>query len=135
MDISYRWLSDYIAHDLSPDELAHALTMSGLEVEGVTPRGPASEGVVVGHVNDVRAHPNADKLVLCDVNVGADAPLQIVCGAPNVEAGQRVPVATVGTTLRIRRRYPRTLHARGGGATGRGLAGHDLLGARAGAVG
>lgn len=101
MDISFRWLSDYIAHGCSPDELAHALTMGGLEVESVTPRGPASEGVVIGHVNTVRAHPDADKLVLCDVDVGSNGPLQIVCGAPNVEAGQRVPVATVGTTLRM----------------------------------
>ncbi len=132
MHISYRWLSDYIAHDLSPDELAHALTMSGLEVEDVTRRGPASEGVVVGHVEAVRSHPNADKLVLCDVNIGTDAPLQIVCGAPNVAAGQRVPVATVGTTLRLPEddtRVPFTLEAvelRGEASQGMICSGHEL---------
>ncbi|NBB88060.1 MAG: phenylalanine--tRNA ligase subunit beta [Bacteroidetes bacterium] len=132
MDISYRWLSDYIAHDLSPDKLAHALTMSGLEVESVTPRGPASEGVVVGHVEAVRAHPNADKLVLCDVNVGTDTPLQVVCGAPNVAAGQRVPLATVGTTLRMpdgEARVPFTLEEvelRGEASQGMICSAHEL---------
>lgn len=101
MDISCRWLADYVDHDLSPDDLAHALTMSGLEVEEVRPVGPASNGILIGEVRAVRPHPNADKLVLCDVNLGNTEPVQIVCGAPNVAAGQRVPVATVGTVLRM----------------------------------
>ncbi|MEO0556803.1 MAG: phenylalanine--tRNA ligase subunit beta [Bacteroidota bacterium] len=112
MNVSTNWLSDYVAHGLSADALGDALTMSGLELEEITRTGPswveAEPGVLVGHVLDVRPHPNADRLRLCDVDLGrqlagADLrfgePVQIVCGAPNVEAGQKVPVATVGTVL------------------------------------
>ena len=73
--------------------------MSGLEVEGIERTGPAFDGVVVGHVLDVQPHPNADRLRVCQVDIGQDASVQIVCGAPNVAAGQTVPVATVGTVL------------------------------------
>ena len=99
MDISYNWLNEYVDHDWSPEKLAERLTMAGLEVETVRPLGQALDGVVVGEVTTVRAHPNADRLVLCDVDLGDGAPSQIACGAPNVAAGQKVPVATVGTTL------------------------------------
>ena len=101
MNVSLRWLADYVETDLTPDEIAERLTMAGLEVEGVTASGPALDGVVVGAVLDVRPHPDADRLRVCDVDLGAasDGPVQIVCGAPNVAAGQRVPVATVGTEL------------------------------------
>ncbi len=99
MDISYNWLNEYVDHDWSPNDLAERLTMAGLEVETVRPLGQALDGVVVGEVTTVRAHPNADRLVLCDVDLGDGAPSQIACGAPNVAAGQKVPVATVGTTL------------------------------------
>lgn len=103
MLISYNWLSEYVEHGLMAHELAAALTMSGLEVEGVEARGDAGvevpAGVVVGHVLETRAHPNADRLTLCTVDVGAEAPSPIVCGAANVAAGQKVAVATVGTTL------------------------------------
>lgn len=99
MKISCNWLRDYAAHTLAPKALADALTMAGLEVDAVEPIGTALDGVVVGHVLDVRPHPNADRLTVCRVDVGADEPAQIVCGAPNVAAGQKVPVATVGTTL------------------------------------
>ena len=103
MNLSTRWLSDYVAHGLAPDALADVLTMSGLEVESVETTGPSLDGVVVGTVLDVRPHPNADRLRVCDVDLGADdgAPVQIVCGAPNVAAGQAVPVATVGTELML----------------------------------
>ncbi|MDT0632642.1 phenylalanine--tRNA ligase subunit beta [Rubrivirga litoralis] len=103
MYLSINWLSEYVEHGLSADALADLLTRSGLEVEGVERGGPALDGVVVGRVVDVRPHPDADRLQVCDVDLGgvagADGPVQIVCGAPNVAAGQAVPVATVGTVL------------------------------------
>lgn len=101
MNISLTWLSDYVAHGLAPDALAERLTMSGLEVEDVETTGPRLDGVVVGHVLDVQAHPNADRLRICNVDLGVDEPVQIVCGAPNVASGQKVPVATVGTELML----------------------------------
>ena len=106
MNISLNWLSDYVDHGLSPEALADLLTMAGLEVEEVVESGPRLDGVVVGRVLDVRPHPNADRLRLCDVDLGAAAPapnepVQIVCGAPNVARDQKVPVATVGTELML----------------------------------
>ena len=101
MDISFRWLERYVEHDWAPDALAERLTMAGLEVESVTPIGQHLDGVVVGKIEAVREHPNADQLVLCDVDLGNGQPVQIACGAPNVAAGQKAPVATVGTTLSI----------------------------------
>lgn len=103
MLLSTNWLRDYVQHDLSPEELAHVLTMSGLEVEeGIASTGPALSGVVVGEVLEAKPHPNADRLRLCTVDLGEagdGGPVQIVCGAPNVAAGQKVPVATVGASL------------------------------------
>ncbi|MEM6784750.1 MAG: YtpR family tRNA-binding protein, partial [Bacteroidota bacterium] len=105
MNISTNWLGEYVAHGLATDDLADTLTMLGLEVEEVTHVGPEVDGVVVGHVLDTRPHPDADRLTLCTVDLGAlnadGEPVQIVCGAPNVAAGQKVPVATVGTTLML----------------------------------
>ena len=102
MNVSLRWLSDYVAHGLTPDEVAERLTMSGLEVEEAVATGPSLDGVVIGEVVDVRPHPDADRLQVCDVRLADDADaVQIVCGAPNVAAGQRVPVATVGTELML----------------------------------
>ncbi len=99
MKISYNWLSEYVAHELSPEDLAHALTMSGLEVEDMLHLGPSLDGIFVGRVESVRPHPNADRLRLCDIDLGTDELIPIVCGAPNVAADQRVPVATIGTRL------------------------------------
>ena len=104
MKLSLNWLRDYVATDLDADALADLLTMSGLEVEGVERIGPDLDGVVVGRVLGTRKHPDADRLTLCDVDLGEagpGAPVQIVCGAPNVAPGQTVPVATVGATLRL----------------------------------
>ncbi len=98
MLISYNWLKEYIDLNLSAEDTAEALTLTGLEVEDVIDRGGNLDGIVVGKVEECNAHPNADKLVLCKVDVG-DEVLPIVCGAPNVEAGQYVPVALTGTSL------------------------------------
>jgi len=99
MDISYRWLQRYVHLEETPEALAERLTMGGLEVDGGTRIGSALNGVVVGEVQAVREHPDADRLVLCDVDLGDGDPVQIACGAPNVAAGQKVPVATVGATI------------------------------------
>ncbi len=101
MKLSYNWLKEYVAHELSPEKLADTLTMSGLEVEEVETMGTSLDGVVVGRVVSAEPHPNADRLKRCLVDVGDDEPIPVVCGAPNVEAGQRVPVATVGTRLMV----------------------------------
>jgi phenylalanyl-tRNA synthetase beta chain len=84
---------------LSNEDLCHLLTMAGLEVEENEPVAPAFSGVVVAKVLTVEKHPDADKLKLCSVDVGESAPLQIVCGAPNVAAGMKVPCARVGAKL------------------------------------
>lgn len=102
MKLSYNWIKAYVDFDWEPQELADRLTMTGLEVEGMhsfesVPGG--LKGVVVGHVLSAEQHPNADRLRVCKVDVGAEEPLDIVCGAPNVAAGQKVPVATIGTML------------------------------------
>ncbi|WP_291854576.1 YtpR family tRNA-binding protein, partial [Marinilabilia sp.] len=102
MDISYNWLKDYINTELPATEIATILTDLGLEVGSVetidTVKG-GLRGLVVGEVLTCEKHPNADKLSVTTVNIGEREPLPIVCGAPNVAAGQKVVVATVGTTL------------------------------------
>ena len=102
MKLSLNWLRRYIDIDMPIDDLSEILTSIGLEVEGVdtfeTIRGGLN-GVVVGHVLEVSKHPNADKLSLTKVDIGEEEPVQIVCGAPNVAADQKVLVATIGTWL------------------------------------
>ena len=102
MKISYNWMQQFIQAELPLEEQLDLLTDLGLEVEGNTlfESVPGSlAGVVVGEVLACEQHPNADRLRVTQVNIGADAPVQIVCGAPNVAQRQKVPVATVGTTL------------------------------------
>ena len=99
MNATLNWLKTYIDFDFSPDELAARLTMLGIEVESIKSLGAGLEGVVVGKVTSIRPHPNADKLVLCRVDVGESDALQIVCGAPNVCEGMFAPVATIGAEL------------------------------------
>lgn len=102
MKISYNWLKDYIDFTYSPEELGDILTMLGLEVGKIEKVGGVAgnlEGVVVGSVLSAEQHPNADRLRVCKVDVGGEEALNIVCGAPNVAAGQKVAVATVGTVL------------------------------------
>jgi phenylalanyl-tRNA synthetase beta chain len=102
MKISYNWLKQFIQTDLAPQELSLVLTNIGLEVESLEKVQPVMgglEGLVIGHVLTCVQHSNADKLRVTTVNVGGEAPVQIVCGAPNVAAGQKVVVAVVGTTV------------------------------------
>ncbi|HPX05857.1 MAG TPA: phenylalanine--tRNA ligase subunit beta, partial [Tenuifilaceae bacterium] len=102
MKISYNWLKQYINVELDPERIAEILTSIGLEVENLEKHQAVKgglEGVVVGEVLTCDKHPDADKLSCTTVNVGSGEPLPIVCGAPNVAKGQKVLVATVGTTL------------------------------------
>lgn len=103
MQISYNWLKQFIKLDIDPEETAEILTNLGLEVEGIEAFESLKgglKGVVVGHVIACEQHPNADKLRITKVDLGNGEPaVQIVCGAPNVAAGQKVPVATIGTVL------------------------------------
>jgi phenylalanyl-tRNA synthetase beta chain len=102
MKIAYNWLKDYVALRETPERTAEILTSVGLEVEAMEESEAVKgglQGVVVGEVLTCAPHPDADKLHVTTVDVGAGEPLQIVCGAPNVAAGQKVPVATVGATL------------------------------------
>ena len=102
MKISYNWIKDYLNIDLEPARVAEILTAIGLEIEGmeewVSIKGGLN-GVVIGEVLTCKKHPDADKLSVTTVDIGGLQPLQIVCGAPNVAAGQKVPVATVGTVV------------------------------------
>ncbi len=102
MNISYSWLKQYIDINLSPAEVAKVLTSIGLEVEGIESVEKVKgglEGFVIGEVKTCLKHPGADKLSVTTVDIGQEDLLNIVCGAPNVAAGQRVVVATIGTTV------------------------------------
>ncbi|MEH2425139.1 MAG: phenylalanine--tRNA ligase subunit beta [Nostoc sp.] len=99
MRISLNWLRELVEIKLSPEELAETLTMAGFEVEEIEDRRTWANGVVIGKVLERQPHPNADKLSVCQVDIGADEILNIVCGAANVKADIYVPVATTGTYL------------------------------------
>ena len=102
MKISYNWIKQFITLDWKSEETAALLTDLGLEVEIVSPFQTIKgglEGIVVGHVLTCDKHPNADRLNVTTVNIGDEQPVQIVCGALNVAAGQKVAVARIGTTL------------------------------------
>ncbi len=99
MLVSYNWLRNYVNLDnVTPEELAEKITRSGIEVEGIEYLAPKSENIVVGYVKSCEKHPDADKLNLCQVDVGEES-LQIICGAPNVGSGQKVAVAKPGAKL------------------------------------
>lgn len=99
MKVSVSWLRELAGVDLPVDRLAHMLTMGGLEVEEVAPVAAPFDRIVVAHVKSVAPHPNADKLRVAEVDAGTGMSLTIVCGAPNVAAGQKVPCALVGAKL------------------------------------
>lgn len=102
MNISYKWLKEYVDFDLSAQQVAEALTSIGLEVDAIdevqTIKG-GLQGLVVGQVLTCEPHPNSDHMHVCTVDEGTGEPVQIVCGAPNVAAGQKVIVATLGCKL------------------------------------
>eukprot|EP01136_Pigoraptor_vietnamica_P040393 Opistho-1_new@7 len=102
MKISYSWLKQFIQTEKTPQEISLILTDIGLEVESlekVQPIVGGLEGLVIGYVTECGQHPNADRLRVTKVDIGSGELLQIVCGAPNVAAGQKVVVAPVGTTV------------------------------------
>lgn len=99
MLVSYKWLQDYVHIPWGPTELAQRLTMAGLEVEGISPLAPPLPGVYIGLVLEAAEHPRADTLKVCSVDVGSQGIHSIVCGAPNVAAGQTVAVALDGANL------------------------------------
>ncbi len=100
MKVSYRWLNEYIdLSGITAEELAERMTRGGIEIDGVESLNKGVTGVVVGYVVSKEKHPDADKLNVCKVDVGTGEELQIVCGAKNVDAGQKVPVATIGAVL------------------------------------
>nr|MBP7322591.1 phenylalanine--tRNA ligase subunit beta [Deltaproteobacteria bacterium] len=98
MLVSYTWLKELVPITISPEELAHRLTMAGLEVAGITRIGDDLENVVVAQIEELSPHPNADRLSLCQVNDGTKM-LSIVCGASNMKAGDKVALAPIGTKL------------------------------------
>ncbi|NJL10452.1 MAG: phenylalanine--tRNA ligase subunit beta, partial [Calothrix sp. SM1_7_51] len=99
MRISLKWLQELVEITLNPEELAQTLTMAGFEVEEIEDRRTWADGVVIGKVLQREQHKNADKLSVCQVDIGTGEIQNIVCGAPNVRADIYVPVATVGTYL------------------------------------
>ncbi|MEN5066701.1 phenylalanine--tRNA ligase subunit beta [Achromobacter aegrifaciens] len=99
MQFPESWLRTLVNPAIATEELAHRLTMAGLEVEDTEPAAPAFSGVVVGHIVEIAPHPDADKLRVCKVDDGSGELLQIVCGAPNAAAGLKVPLARVGAEL------------------------------------
>ena len=99
MQFSESWLRQYVNPALNTQELAHALTMAGLEVEETKPLAPPFTQVVVAKILDAQQHPDADRLRVCQVDAGQGTPLQIVCGAPNARAGIKIPCALVGAQL------------------------------------
>jgi len=119
MKFSEGWLREWVNPGLDTQQLAEQLTMAGLEVDSVEPVAGGFSGVVVAEVLSVEAHPDADKLHVCQVAAGEDGPLQIVCGAPNVCAGMKAPLATVGG------RMPDDLKIRK--AKLRGIVSHGML--------
>ena len=99
MKVTINWLQEYVdLKGLSVEELAHGLTMAGLEVEAVVPIGRELEPLIVGKIVEVRKHPRADRLTICRVDTGSDT-LELVCGAPNVQPEILVPVALPGVCL------------------------------------
>jgi len=99
MRFSESWLREWVSPDITTQEMSDQLSMAGLEVDGVELAAPLFDGVVVGEILSREKHPDADKLGVCQVNVGDDEPVQIVCGASNAAAGMKVPVAVVGAKL------------------------------------
>ncbi len=99
MKVSEHWLRTMVDPPIGTAELCERLTMAGIEVEEATSVAPPFSGVVVGTIERVAPHPNADRLHVCIVDIGAPERLTVVCGAPNAAAGMKVPCATIGAQL------------------------------------
>src|SRR4026208_1293308 len=99
MNVSRRWLEEFLRRPLEANDLARRLQMLGAAGDAIEPLHPGLEQVVIGLVESVRQHPNADRLSPCVVNAGSGQTHNVVCGAPNVTAGKKYPFAPVGTTL------------------------------------
>ncbi len=129
MNISLNWLKEYVDIDVSVDELAHQMTMLGLEIEAVHALGEEIQNVFVGQITAIEPHPDADKLVVCKNDIGGEEPLTIVCGAKNMKVGDRVPTAVIGATLpggfKIGRRKMRGIESQGMMCSGRELGLND----------
>ena len=108
MRVPLSWLREFVDVEMTPEALAERLTLLGMEVKGIERWGADWQNVVVGELLAVEKHPRADRLSLTRVNVVAGEPLDIVCGATNIAAGQRVPVALPGAVLPGDRRIERT---------------------------
>ena len=102
------WLREFVDIELTPEQIAERLTLLGMEVKGIVRWGDEWRNVVVGELLSVERHPRADRLSLTRVTVGSGEPLDIVCGATNIAAGQRIPVALPGAVLPGDRRIERT---------------------------
>jgi phenylalanyl-tRNA synthetase beta chain len=117
MRISLNWLQDYVDIDVPVEELAHQMTMLGLEIESVEQLGDDLQEIYVGKILAIEPHPDADKIVVCQTDVGGDEPLQICCGAKNMKVGDKVPTAVVGASLpggfKIARRKMRGVESQG----------------------
>jgi phenylalanyl-tRNA synthetase beta chain len=98
MRVSYNWLKEYVDIPVSPEELAEKMTMSGVAVENIEYPGKGLDKIVTGLIEKISAHPDADKLVICQINIGTET-LQVVTGAPNVKEGQIIILALVGAVL------------------------------------
>ncbi len=99
MKVSYKWLKDYINLDVSADELAEKIERSSVEVDSVVKPSAGLKKIVVGQILSLEDHPDSDHLHICQVDVGEDEPLQIVCGAPNVAVNKKVIVALPGSRI------------------------------------
>jgi EMAP domain len=135
MQFPESWLRTFVDPQLTTDELSHALTMAGLEVEDLRPAAPPTSKIVVGQVLEVVKHPDADKLNVCQVDAGTGATLNIVCGAPNVAPGIKVPVALVGAQLPPAEEGGDAVRDQALEAARRGKSGHAVLGTRTEALG
>ncbi|MEA3364283.1 MAG: phenylalanine--tRNA ligase subunit beta, partial [Candidatus Hydrogenedentes bacterium] len=117
MRISLNWLREFVDIDNDVDKVAHELTMLGLEIETIERLGADLSDVVVGEIKSIKPHPDADKLVVCQTDIGEPHPLQIICGATNMSVGDKVPTALEGATLaggfKIKRRKMRGVESQG----------------------
>lgn len=117
MRVSLNWLKEYVNIDVSPEELAHQMTMLGLEIESIEQLGGDIKDVFVGEILSIEPHPDADKIVVCQTDVGGETALQICCGAKNMKVGDKVPTAVVGASLpggfEIARRKMRGVESQG----------------------